>query len=85
MFAFKNPPQNECVWKGDDLFAHEVSCVLILPRRSPKFMKHLYSVVPALCCSADSVAWSHLLNKMVFNFCAVVADGYRDPTEVQEF
>lgn len=48
-------------------------------------MKHLYSVVPALCCSADSVAWSHLLNKMVFNFCAVVADGYRDPTEVQEF
>lgn len=68
LFAFKKTLQNECGWKGDALFAHEVWCVLILSRRSPKFMKHLCSVVPALCCSADSAAWSHLLNKMLFLF-----------------
>lgn len=43
----KKNPQNECGWKRDALFVHEVWCVLILSRRSPKFMKHLYSVVPA--------------------------------------
>lgn len=49
-------------------------------------MEHLCSVVPALCCSADSAACSHLLNKVLFlSVIAVIAGGYRDPTEVQEF
>lgn len=65
LFAFKKSPQSECGWKGD---AYEVWCVLILFRRSPKFMTCLYSVVPVLCCSADSAAWSHLLNKVLFFF-----------------